>query len=133
MMVLCYGVFKLEKLGRDPFAETLLVQVDQAFNRQIFCRANPTVVPCLLPKGKYIVTGRWTVLSGQEKMALQGISPSEMETYSFTELSDWKQSDLAGNAWAAQPQGSWLAEEIVSKVIGGKRLLRECERERERE
>ena len=70
-----------------------------------------------------MVTGRWTLLRGeeigegrlirflrnlvlgglpQEKMALQGVSSTEIEALDMKHLSDTRKSDLAGNAWGAQ-------------------------------
>ena len=115
---------------------------DQSFNRQTVHRTDPTCCPCLIPKGKYVVTKRWALLRGaeaclqsspcsscctcdflllgvfalaEEKMALQGVSPCEMEAFHFNDLSDAKQSDLAGNALG--PQSFWSRAPVVACVL----------------
>ena len=39
---------------------------DQNFERNTFVRSNPYLCPCLIPNGKYMVSGRWSLLGGQE-------------------------------------------------------------------
>lgn len=46
---------------------------DQGFTRQVVQRSDPTLVPCLLPKGKYVVTGRWQMLRGEDPVAVISI------------------------------------------------------------
>ena len=39
---------------------------DQNFHRATWTKSDPTLCPCLLPGGKYVVTKRWTCLEPQD-------------------------------------------------------------------
>ncbi|CAJ1373460.1 unnamed protein product, partial [Effrenium voratum] len=78
-----------------------VIQVDQNFGRS-WHRSNPqNVTPCIIPKGKYVVTGpHWRLLGGaatselsavavggtREKCMLQGVGLEEIQSYSMEKL-----------------------------------------------
>ena len=39
---------------------------DQNFDRQTWMKTSPRLLPCLLPHGKYVVTQRWSLLTGKD-------------------------------------------------------------------
>ncbi|CAK9069495.1 Uncharacterized protein SCF082_LOCUS34789, partial [Durusdinium trenchii] len=49
--------------GMDPCKEEL---VDQNFDRGTFLRSNPKLANCTIPKGKYVITKRWRLLTSQD-------------------------------------------------------------------
>ena len=43
---------------------------DQNFGRATWMRSSPKLCACLLPKSKYVVTARWTLLAAQDQFSL---------------------------------------------------------------
>ena len=64
LKVLAVAVAELEEGQHNPWDEILVVQVDQHFGRN-WCRSNPRLCPCVIPKGKYVLTHLWRFLTGQ--------------------------------------------------------------------
>ena len=65
-----------------PFVQALIELLfvthhveDQNFNRQTWLRQRPHVVPCLLPKGKYICAPRWS----SDLLTIEEAPPEEAE------------------------------------------------------
>ena len=63
--VLTAPLAELESKGLNPWENIFVVQVDQNFKRCNYLRSNPSLCPCLLPNGKYILTSRWRFVSGK--------------------------------------------------------------------
>ncbi|CAL1127973.1 unnamed protein product [Cladocopium goreaui] len=100
--VVALAAYQLEGRGVDLEKNTVVIQVDQNFGRSH--RADARVAPCIIPKGKYVVTGsHWRLLGTREKCFLQGVGPAEIEGYGMEKcLSPVQLSDMAGNAFTAQ-------------------------------
>ncbi|CAK9041970.1 unnamed protein product [Durusdinium trenchii] len=96
--ILAVAVTMLQSSGINPFETEVIVQVDQNYERNTYHRSNPLVSPCIIPHGKYAVTGQWRLLSGQEKLLLQGLGTEDILRYGLNKLTDANQSDLAGNS-----------------------------------
>ena len=92
--------------GPARFAHTK----DQNFGRCIH-RTNPKCCPCLLPSGKYVLSGKsWSLLGPkdwqlriallpcQDKLRLQGIGTTDQINYKLDALTDEQISDMAGNS-----------------------------------
>ncbi|CAK9085947.1 Uncharacterized protein SCF082_LOCUS40690 [Durusdinium trenchii] len=97
--ILAVAVTMLQSSGINPFETEVIVQVDQNYERNTYHRSNPLVSPCIIPHGKYAVTGQWRLLSGQEKLLLQGLGTEDILRYGLNKLTDANQSDLAGNSF----------------------------------
>lgn len=54
------------KLNNLIIHPSLFHTEDQNFARSTYLRSNPRISPCIIPHGKYIVTGRWSLLGGQD-------------------------------------------------------------------
>ncbi|CAJ1368850.1 unnamed protein product, partial [Effrenium voratum] len=91
----------MEQAGHEPYTKQYVIQVDQSFDRQTWHRKNEQLTPCLIPKGKYVVTARWSLLGAKEKMMLQGVGPEEYMRYQMNTLSDSQLADFCGNAFSA--------------------------------
>ena len=61
--VLAVAVAEME-CHHNPWDDILVVQVDQNFGRN-WCRRDPRLCPCVVPKGKYVLTHFWKFLAGQ--------------------------------------------------------------------
>eukprot|EP00930_Biecheleria_cincta_P080184 TRINITY_DN6829_c0_g1_i1.p1 TRINITY_DN6829_c0_g1~~TRINITY_DN6829_c0_g1_i1.p1 ORF type:complete len:555 (+),score=48.01 TRINITY_DN6829_c0_g1_i1:91-1755(+) len=84
----------------DPYNNLLIIQVDQDVNRSTFIKTDPTLCPCILPNGKYVVSKRWSLLTGTEKLRLQGLSLDEIYDLGLSKYSDGEKSDYAGNMFS---------------------------------
>ena len=53
---------------------------DQNFHRGTFLKgaSGPACCPCLIPKGKYVVTGRWSLLTVKD-LGAQGVSTRDVD------------------------------------------------------
>ena len=101
LSILSVAVTMLQNKGVDPYEQSLVIQVDQNlvaettlavkgkkkpcfhpnsinisaedqnFERSTYVRSNCFLTPCIIPHGKYCVTGpeRWNLLGGQDKTA----------------------------------------------------------------
>ncbi|CAK9027608.1 Uncharacterized protein SCF082_LOCUS17998 [Durusdinium trenchii] len=101
LSIAAVAVTILQQRGMDPFAHTMIIQVDQNYERNTFCSSNPWLCPCLIPNGKYIISSQWRLLSGQEKLKLQGLGLDDITKYKLHLLTDKQQSDLAGNSFTS--------------------------------
>lgn len=57
--------FQLDILIRNILSDPGKTQ-DQNFHRGMFLRSNPRLVNCLIPKGRYVLTKQWRVLSAKD-------------------------------------------------------------------
>ena len=100
--VVAFAAYQLEGRKVDLEKRQVVIQVDQNFGRSH--RADARIAPCIIPKGKYVVTGaQWRLLGTREKCFLQGVGPAEIDAYQMEKrLSKRELSDMAGNAFTAQ-------------------------------
>ncbi|CAE7255488.1 unnamed protein product [Symbiodinium natans] len=101
--VVAIAVHELQARGVDLRKEPVVIQVDQGFGRS-WHRSDHRIAPCIIPKGKYLLTGpTWRLMDKQEKCFLQGVGPQEIRAYRMEELlSENQLNDMAGNAFTAQ-------------------------------
>ncbi|CAE7498752.1 unnamed protein product [Symbiodinium sp. CCMP2592] len=101
--VVALAAYELQARNVDVWKEPVVIQVDQGFGRS-WHRSDHRIAPCVIPKGKYIVTGpTWRLMDKQEKCFLQGVGPEEISAYRMEELlTETQLNDMVGNAFTAQ-------------------------------
>jgi site-specific DNA-cytosine methylase len=65
LKVLAVALTDMEARQYKPWDDVLVVQLDQDFGRN-WCRTDPHHCPCVVPKGKYVLTHLWKFLGGQD-------------------------------------------------------------------
>lgn len=101
--VVALAAYEFQARNVDVWKEPVVIQVDQGFGRS-WHRSDHRIAPCVIPKGKYIVTGpTWRLMDKQEKCFLQGVGPEEISAYRMEQLlTETQLNDMAGNAFTAQ-------------------------------
>ncbi|CAK9002168.1 Uncharacterized protein SCF082_LOCUS7226 [Durusdinium trenchii] len=66
LAILSVAVTELLNHDYRPFDDQIIIQVATNFARSTWHRSCPFIMPCLIPSGKYIVSGRWTLLNHKD-------------------------------------------------------------------
>jgi hypothetical protein len=104
LKVLAVAVTHLQTLGYDPFATIFVVQIDQNFMRG-YIRSNPSLCPCITPKGRYILTSKWRQLCAEaSNNFLKGHKRAVHCTYPLQSLIIPYKAVFSKRHW---PQPSW--------------------------
>ena len=89
--------------GVDVFQTTAIVQIDMSLTFTTY-RADISLCPCVVPKGKYVLTGidEWRVLSAADHLLLQGVGLQDQSKYMIVDqLGVTTAKDGAGNAFSS--------------------------------
>ena len=88
----------LRKMGIEPDDHGIVMQVDQSVDR-VPTKAGQ--VPCVVPRGVYIVTNQMRLMLPSELMSAQGLSGDEQDRLGLSKLSGKTLQSLAGNMFSA--------------------------------
>ena len=102
---------RMQKMGVDPFNTTMVMQVDQSCDRMPCCDA---VCPCVTPRGEYWVTNAGYLLTGYDKLALQGVTHDIQKAKGLYMLKPKLVGDMAGNAFSLPVCNAVLSGALAS-------------------
>ena len=102
--VVALAMVTLQDKGVDALKETTVIQVDQSFGRHPVSSSPLKASACVIPNGKYVVTGKpqFRLLTAKEMMSLQGFGPEDLYRLQFDKLPPKLLQSMAGNASLGQ-------------------------------